>query len=86
MVESGQCLTPSEDRGTCDSPPKDGDLGWRAEAIANAIWVVSNAQYPWSERHLRIWFIGNLCKVFTKEALENATLDQLREWHRETSK
>lgn len=59
---------------------------WVHYAHEQAIWIVENVKWPWTDRQKRQWFIGVLAGWFTREALEAASMDQLQEWHRETHK
>lgn len=59
---------------------------WIHYAHEQAIWLVENVSWPWTERQKRQWFIGVLAGVFTREFLEAATMEQLQEAHRELSK
>lgn len=47
--------------------------------------IVMTVDWPWNERQKRLWYIGVLADTgwLMMNDLEQASMDQLIEWHRE---
>ncbi len=61
------------------------DREWVENAKAKAHAVVMSAEFPWTNREKRLWYIGMLAGLFTRKALEAATVEQLIEWHKDVT-
>jgi hypothetical protein len=66
--------------------PLQTDAEWIDYIHKAAHTVIIDADYPYTDRELRILYQSKLAGIKPVAALRIATLDQLKEWNREVSK
>lgn len=61
------------------------DIAERKKAYEAAIHIVETVVWPWTERQKHLWYIGVLAKYtsYPLSVLENASIEELQELHRE---
>lgn len=77
---------PIRENGVDLQPTILSDEEWKKKVQDDAVWIVNNATYPWTERQIKLWLIGTLAGTIKRTSLVLASMDQLKEWHRELSK
>lgn len=68
-----------------DKTQEENEAHRRIVAHNIAIDIVETVQWPWTDRQKRLWYIGFLAGTgwLLMDSLEEATIEQLQEWHRE---
>ena len=56
---------------------------WAEKAHEIAIEIVMTVNWPWTDRQKRLWYVGILAGIYNRKALEDATMAELQEWHRD---